>query len=56
MKDHTLKTISTPATIVSEPLTEMLIEGAKDLIAKAVELELQAMLDEYDSLRLTSDK
>ena len=32
----------------------MLRQGAKDLIAKAVELELRAMLDEYDNMRLTS--
>lgn len=56
MKDLTMKTASTPATAtpISDPLTELLRQGARELIAEAVELELQTMLAKYDSLRLTN--
>ena len=56
MKDHTMKTVSTPATTFSDPLTELLREGARELIAEAVELELRTMLEKYDNLRLTNGK
>lgn len=54
MKDLTIKTVSTPATDTSDPLTELLRQGAKELIAEAVELELCTMLEAYDNLRLTN--
>lgn len=54
MKDLTMKTVSTPATTMSDPLTELLRQGAKELIAEAVKLELRAMLDAYAHLQLTN--
>lgn len=54
MKDLTIKAVSTPATVTSDPLTELLRQGAKELIAEAVELELCTMLEAYDNLRLTN--
>lgn len=51
MKDLTLKTVLTPEATI-DPLSELLRQGAKELIAEAVELELRAMLEEYDNLRL----
>ena len=38
--------------IAGDPLTEMLRQGAKDLIAQAVESELLTLLDQHQGLRL----
>ncbi len=52
MKDCNLKEVSTPVQKVADPLTELLRNGARDLIRQAVEAELSAMLSEYEDLKL----
>lgn len=44
MKDCNLKEVSTPAQKIADRLTELLRNGARDLIRQAVEAELGAML------------
>jgi putative transposase len=52
MKDCNLKEVSTPVQKITDPLTELLRNGARDLIKQAVEVELNAMLSEYEDLKL----
>ena len=51
MKNCNLKEVSTPAQKIADPLTELLRNGARDLIRQAVEAELGAMLSEYEDLK-----
>ena len=41
-----------PVDVAADPLTEMLRQGAKDLISQAVESELLTLLDQHQGLRL----
>ena len=41
-----------PVDVAADPLTEMLQQGAKDLISQAVESALLTLLDEHQGLRL----
>ena len=52
MKDCNLKEVPTPVQKIIDPLTELLRNGARDLIKQAVESELDAMLSEYADLKL----
>lgn len=52
MKDCNLKEVSVPVQNVNDPLTELLRNGARDLIRQAVDAELRAMLSEYSDLKL----
>lgn len=52
MKDCNLKEVSTPVQKITDPLTELLRNGARDLIRQAVEAELSVMLSEYEELKL----
>lgn len=54
MKDCNLKISTTPEQqkYIEDPLTEVLRQGAKELIRKAVELELSEMLSAYSDVRL----
>ena len=52
MKDCNLKEVSTPVQKIVDPLTELLRNGARDLIRKAVEAEFGAMLAGYEDLKL----
>jgi len=56
MKDCNLKEVSTPVQKVTDPLTELLRNGARDLIRQAVEAELETMLSEYSDLKLLNGK
>ncbi|MBB3189834.1 IS256 family transposase [Halomonas cerina] len=47
MTDSTLRALSQPEPEVSDPLHELLRQGARDLIAKAVEAELATFLAQY---------
>ncbi len=49
MKNSNVIDLQQPDEIV-DPLTEHLRNGAKDLISKAVELELQELLSQYSDL------
>jgi len=46
------KTTEQPVETVADPLTAMLRQGAKELIAQAVEAELVSMLEQHQSLRM----
>ncbi len=48
MNDDTVVSLNTP----QDPLTELIRQGARDLIAQAVEAELQQLLDQHQNLRL----
>jgi transposase-like protein len=52
MAKSTLKTLPQPEKDVIDPLTELLRTGARELIAQAVEAELQALLDQHAEHRL----
>ena len=52
MKKCTASCSSGPEVTVTDPLTELLRKGARDLIAKAVEAELEVLLEGCTSLRL----
>ena len=52
MAKSTLKTLPQPEKDVIDPLTELLRTGARELIAQAVEAELQALLDQHADNRL----
>jgi len=50
---HTnLTALSQPEQPIADPLTDLLRRGARDLIAQAVESELQVLLDEHSQRRL----
>ena len=46
------KTTEQPLETVADPLTATLRQGAKELIAQAVEAELVSMLEQHQSLRM----
>lgn len=52
MKDCNRNSSVTPALDVCDPLTELLKNGAKNLIKQAVEAELSNMLSQYEGLKL----
>lgn len=52
MKDCNLKAVATPEGIFVDPLTELLRNGAKELLRRAVESELDEMLEQYSHLKL----
>ncbi|VVS95298.1 transposase mutator type [Desulfoluna spongiiphila] len=52
MSQTTLKAVSRPEENVTDPLTEMLRQGARKLIAEAVEAELLSMLEKSSNIRL----
>lgn len=52
MKDCNLNEVLTPVQKIIDPLTELLRNGARDLIRQAVEAELSVMLSEYEDLKL----
>ncbi|WP_346798123.1 IS256 family transposase [Halomonas sp. Bachu 37] len=52
MNDSTLRALSQPEPQVANPLHELLRQGARDLIAKAVEAELAAFLAQTADQRL----
>ncbi|MFB9145470.1 MULTISPECIES: IS256 family transposase [Halomonas] len=52
MTDSTLRALSQPEPPITDPLHELLRQGARDLIAKAVEAELATFLEQYADQRL----
>lgn len=52
MTESTLRVVTQPAPDVADPLTEMLRNGARELIAQAVEVELQSLLARHADCRL----
>ena len=52
MTNSTLRALSQPEPQVTDPLHELLRQGARDLIAKAVEAELATFLSQYADQRL----
>lgn len=51
MSDSNVKELKQPGSI-SDPLTQLIREGAKELIAKAVEAELQELLDQFNDQKV----
>ncbi len=51
MKNSNVLELQQPDEI-SDPLSELLRNGAKDLIRKAVEAELQELLSQYNDLTI----
>ena len=52
MTNSTLRALSQPVEQVTDPLTELLRSGARELIAQAVEAELQLLLEQHTEHRL----
>ncbi len=52
MTDSTLRALSQPEPEISDPLNELLRQGARDLIAKAVEAELATFLAQFTDTTL----
>ena len=52
MTHSDLTALSQPEQPIADPLTELLRRGARDLIAQAVESELQVLLDQHAKHRL----
>ncbi len=52
MSHPTLQALSQPEAAPADPLHELLRQGARDLIARAVEAELASFLAEHDDARL----
>ncbi|MGL4735262.1 MAG: transposase, partial [Enterovibrio sp.] len=52
MNNSTLRSQSQQKGESNDPLTDLLRAGARDLIAQAVEAELQALLEHYAQLKL----
>lgn len=52
MTDSTLRALSQPESETSDPLHELLRQGVRDLIAKAVEAELATFLAQYADMTL----
>lgn len=56
MNDNKLELVGTPEEIVGDPLTALLRNGAKALIAQAVEVELEAILVTYQHEKLVDGR
>lgn len=56
MSNSTLKAFSSPVEANNDPLTELLRNGARDLIKQAVEAELASMLSEYKDYTLSDGR
>jgi len=56
MTDSTLHTVSQPEPGVTDPLHELLRQGARDLISKAVEAELTTFLEQYTDKTLADGR
>ena len=52
MSNDTLKTVTKPEETLKDPLTELLRNGARELIRQAVESELMSLLSEHEHLKL----
>ena len=48
MTDNTVVSLNTP----QDPLTELIRQGARDLIAQAVEAEVQQLLAQYQNSKV----
>ena len=52
MSNDTLKTVAKPEESLKDPLTELLRNGARELIRQAVESELISFLSEHENFKL----
>ena len=52
MTNSTLRALPQPEVKSTDPLTDLLRAGARDLIAQAVEAELKALLEHHAQLKL----
>ena len=51
MKQNSIVEIKKPDTFVCDPITELLRNGAKKLLAEALEAEIESFLSQYKELR-----
>jgi len=49
-KDNVVK-INKPETFIEDPLTEILRQGARSLLAQALEVEIETVLNQYEDLK-----
>ena len=49
-KDNVVK-INNPETFIDDPLTGILRQGARDLLAQALEMEIETVLNQYKDLK-----
>lgn len=56
MQNCNRKSVVTPVEQSRDPLTDVIRQGARDLIRSAVEAELNAMLSEYANLKLSDGR
>ena len=56
MTKFTLTALTQPESNNTDPLSELLRSGARDLIAQAVEAELQVLLDQHADIRLSDGR
>jgi putative transposase len=52
VSNDTLKTVTKPEETLQDPLTELLRNGARELIRQAIESELMSLLSEHEHLKL----
>ena len=51
MSNDTLKNVAKPEETLKDPLTELLRNGARELIRQAVESELMTFLSKHENLK-----
>ena len=56
MSKSNLTTVTTPEQTLEDPLTQLLRDGAKQLIAQAVEAELQVFLESYEGISMADGR
>lgn len=49
-KDNVIR-VNKPETFIDDPLTEILRQGARRLLAQALEVEIETVLNQYKELK-----
>lgn len=52
MKESNIVSLNNPASVVHDPLSEIIRQGARKLLAEAIELEVSEFLKKFESLKL----
>ena len=50
MRKDNLTGIKKPETFIDDPITQVLQKGARELLAKALEVEINSFLEQYSDL------
>ena len=56
MSKSNLHALSQPEVASNDPLHELICQGARDLIAQAVEIELESLLKHYADIKTTDGR